>query len=46
LLKYSYNPHVRYGVAIAIGLSCAGTGYKEAIDILDPMLDDNENFVT
>lgn len=28
LLSESYNPHVRYGAAIALGISCAGTGLK------------------
>lgn len=27
LLAESYNPHVRYGAALALGISCAGTGY-------------------
>lgn len=45
LLKFSYSPDVRYGVALAIGLSCAGTGLKEAIEILESMLKDNERFV-
>jgi 26S proteasome regulatory subunit N2 len=26
LLAESYNPHVRYGAAMALGISCAGTG--------------------
>ena len=31
LLSESYNPHVRYGAAIALGISCAGTGLKVRI---------------
>lgn len=31
LLKLSYNPHIRYGTAIALGISCAGTSYVDAI---------------
>ena len=34
LLVLSYNPHVRYGTAMALGIACAGTNYKEAIDML------------
>ena len=45
LLAKSYHHHVRCGAALAIGISCAGTGYKEAIDILKPLLDDNEDIV-
>lgn len=31
LLTESYNPHVRYGAAMAIGIACAGTGSKVII---------------
>lgn len=37
LLSESYNPHMRYGVAMAPGVCCARTGNKEAINLLDPM---------
>lgn len=30
----SYNPHVRYGAALALGISCAGKNYNEAITML------------
>ena len=45
LLAESYNPHVRYGAAMALGISCAGTGLDEAIDLLQPMLKDPTDFV-
>ncbi|KAJ1549896.1 proteasome regulatory particle base subunit, partial [Nowakowskiella sp. JEL0078] len=45
LLSESYNPHVRYGATIALGISCAGTGMKEALDMLEPMLKDSVDFV-
>lgn len=28
LLSESYNPHVRFGAAMALGIACAGTGLK------------------
>jgi 26S proteasome regulatory subunit N2 len=45
LLAESYNPHVRYGAAMALGISCAGTGLEEAVDLLEPMLKDPTDFV-
>ncbi|KAJ3383426.1 proteasome regulatory particle base subunit [Lobulomyces angularis] len=45
LLSESYNPHVRYGAALALGISCAGTGFKDALDLLDPMIKDPVDFV-
>ncbi|KAK9329312.1 armadillo-type protein [Lipomyces starkeyi] len=45
LLSESYNPHVRYGAALALGISCAGTGLSEAIELLEPMLKDPTDFV-
>lgn len=45
LLSESYNPHVRCGAAMAIGICCAGTGSKEAVSLLEPMLSDPVNFV-
>lgn len=45
LLAESYNPHVRYGAALALGIACAGTGLKEAIGLLEPMTNDPVNFV-
>ena len=45
LLAKSYHPHVRSGAALAVGIACAGTGMPEAIAILQPLLDDLEDFV-
>lgn len=46
LLAESYNPHVRYGAAMALGIACAGTGNREAIGLLEPMVKfDPVNFV-
>jgi len=45
LLAESYNPHVRYGAAMAVGICCAGTGMKEAVALLEPMLTDATDFV-
>ncbi|KAE8703028.1 26S proteasome non-ATPase regulatory subunit 1-like protein B [Hibiscus syriacus] len=45
LLAKSYNPHVRYGAALAVGISCAGTGLNEAISLLEPLTSDVVDFV-
>jgi 26S proteasome regulatory subunit N2 len=45
LLSESYNPHVRYGAALAVGISCAGTGSSEAITLLEPLMSDVVDFV-
>ncbi|XP_033126949.1 26S proteasome non-ATPase regulatory subunit 1-like [Anneissia japonica] len=45
LLSESYNSHVRYGAAMALGIACAGSGNKEALGILEPMLNDPVNYV-
>lgn len=45
LLTESFNPHVRYGAALALGLAFAGTGHKEAINLLKPMTSDFTDFV-
>ncbi|KZV92476.1 26S proteasome regulatory complex, non-ATPase subcomplex, Rpn2/Psmd1 subunit [Exidia glandulosa HHB12029] len=45
LLSESYNPHVRCGATLALGLSCAGTGLQDAVEILEPMIKDPVDFV-
>ncbi|PRQ24138.1 hypothetical protein RchiOBHm_Chr6g0269101 [Rosa chinensis] len=45
MLSVSYNPHVRYGAALAVGISCAGTGLSEAISLLEPLTLDSDDFV-
>eukprot|EP00742_Colponemidia_sp_Colp-10_P001792 GILJ01001916.1.p1 GENE.GILJ01001916.1~~GILJ01001916.1.p1 ORF type:complete len:980 (-),score=200.10 GILJ01001916.1:129-3032(-) len=45
LLAESYNPHVRYGATLAVGISCAGTGLREAVALLEPMTTDPVDFV-
>lgn len=45
MLSLSYNPHVRYGVAIALGIACGSTLNNDVITLLESMLNDNTNFV-
>lgn len=45
LLSESYNPHVRCGATLALGLACAGTGLQDAVEILEPMTKDSVDFV-
>jgi len=45
LLAESYNPHARYGAAMAIGIAAAGTGLRDAVALLEPMLRDSVDFV-
>ncbi|XP_006652792.1 26S proteasome non-ATPase regulatory subunit 1 homolog A-like [Oryza brachyantha] len=45
LLSESYNPHVRYGAALAVGISCAGSGLSDAISLLEPLTSDVVDFV-
>jgi 26S proteasome regulatory subunit N2 len=37
LLAESYNSSVRYGACLAVGIACAGTGSKEAYEMLMPL---------
>lgn len=45
LLSQSHNPHVRYGSAMALGISCSGSGLKSALDVLEPLSTDSVDFV-
>jgi len=45
LLSESYNPHVRCGATLALGIACAGTGLQDAVEILEPMTKDPVDFV-
>lgn len=39
-LADSYNPHLRYGAAMAVGIGCAGSGLTEALKLLAPLTND------
>jgi 26S proteasome regulatory subunit N2 len=45
LLAESFNPHVRYGSCMAVGIACAGTGHQEALELLEPLLKDKVDYV-
>jgi len=45
LLSESYNPHVRYAAAMALGFACAGSANKEAHALLQPLMSDGTDFV-
>eukprot|EP00933_Yihiella_yeosuensis_P014940 TRINITY_DN13181_c3_g1_i2.p1 TRINITY_DN13181_c3_g1~~TRINITY_DN13181_c3_g1_i2.p1 ORF type:complete len:1045 (+),score=290.64 TRINITY_DN13181_c3_g1_i2:25-3135(+) len=45
LLSESYNPHVRYAAAMALGIACAGSGLLEAHNLLQPLMSDSIDFV-
>lgn len=45
LLSESFNPHVRCGSAMALGIACTGSGNKEALAIIEPMITDSVPFV-
>lgn len=44
-LAESYNPHIRYGAAMAVGIGCSGTGLIEALKLLAPLTNDKVDFV-
>mmetsp|Transcript_3026 Transcript_3026/g.4079 ORF Transcript_3026/g.4079 Transcript_3026/m.4079 type:complete len:1004 (+) Transcript_3026:210-3221(+) len=46
LLSESYNPHVRYGSAMALGIGCSGMdSATDALKILDALREDKVDFV-
>lgn len=45
LLSQSHNPHVRYGTAMALGISCAGRALPSALKVLEPLTKDTVDFV-
>ncbi len=45
LLAGSFNPHVRYGATLAVGISCAGSCNADALKLLEPMTNDSTDFV-
>merc|ERR1719378_1178170 len=45
LLSGSFNPYVRFGSTLALGISCAGTCNAEALKLLEPMRNDASEFV-
>lgn len=45
LLSQSHNPHVRYGSAMALGISCGGKNLSSALDVLQPLISDPVDFV-
>ena len=45
LLLESFNPHVRYGSCMAVGIAMAGTGDAESVALLEPMLTDMADHV-
>jgi len=40
LLSESYNSHVRYGAAMAIGIACAGSGKVKPYKVIEPLFSD------
>ncbi|ORC87105.1 putative proteasome regulatory non-ATPase subunit 2 [Trypanosoma theileri] len=45
VLVDSYNPHIRYGVGMALAVSAAGTGNAEVIEVLWGLTEDLVDFV-
>ncbi|KAF7255063.1 hypothetical protein EG68_08039 [Paragonimus skrjabini miyazakii] len=45
LLTESYHPHLRFGAAMAMGVACAGTALKDALNLLETLCDGTVAFV-
>lgn len=45
LLMQSYNPHIRYGTVMALGIAGAGKGNAEFLKMVKPMMNDSVDFV-
>lgn len=45
LLIESFNPHIRYASCMAVGISMAGTGNTESLEMLEPLISDMTDFV-
>mmetsp|Transcript_14522 Transcript_14522/g.20048 ORF Transcript_14522/g.20048 Transcript_14522/m.20048 type:complete len:480 (+) Transcript_14522:1-1440(+) len=45
LLAESYNPHMRYGAAMAVGIACGGTGLPSAVALLESLTGDSVDYV-
>lgn len=45
LLADSFNPHVRYAAALAVGIGCSSTCSEQAVNLLLPMTQDTTDFV-
>lgn len=45
LLSESFNPHVRHGTCMALGIAFAATGNAEAISLLEPLFKDTVGHV-
>jgi 26S proteasome regulatory subunit N2 len=45
LISTSFNPHLRYGACMAIGICCASSGQKSAYEMLSSLVTDRVGFV-
>lgn len=45
LLLESYNPHVRFGAAMALGIAAAGSNDQGIVNLILRLKEDKEEFV-